>query len=85
MFAVGDVPVLRVQKFQDIETVVTLGHIDFGGDMMAVWRANVMQMSRFCAQNLVFCPPSQQHLISLSKILYLYFNIQFKCTWKVSE
>jgi len=41
VFAVGGIPVLRVQNFQDIETVVTLGHNDFGGDMMAVWQANV--------------------------------------------
>jgi hypothetical protein len=27
VFAVGDVPVLRVRKYQDIETVVTLGHL----------------------------------------------------------
>ena len=36
MFAVGGDPVLRVQKYQDIETVVTLGHDDFGWKMMTV-------------------------------------------------
>ncbi|EDR05992.1 uncharacterized protein LACBIDRAFT_294734 [Laccaria bicolor S238N-H82] len=36
MFAVGGDPVLRVQKYQDIETVVTPDHKDFGWTMMTM-------------------------------------------------
>jgi len=65
VFTVGGVPILRVQKYQEFETVVTLGDNEFGWEMMTVWLANVTQMSCFCKQNLVFCPPSQQQFTSL--------------------
>jgi hypothetical protein len=38
---------LRVQKYQEIETRVTLGHNDFGSWMVKIWQDNVTQMSRF--------------------------------------
>jgi len=77
MFTVRGVPVLRVQKLQEIETVN-----DFGWE---VWWVNVTQMSCFCKENLVFCPPSQYHFIPLSINLYLNSDISFKCIWKVLE
>ena len=47
VFAVRGVPMLRVQKYQEIETYVTLGNDDFGWWMMTIWQVNVMQMSHF--------------------------------------
>ena len=47
VLAVGGVPMLRVQEYQEIETPVTLGNDDFGWWMMTIWQANVTQMSRF--------------------------------------
>ena len=47
VFAVGGVPMLRVQKYQEIETHVTLGNDNFGWWMMTIWQVNVTQMSHF--------------------------------------
>ena len=68
MFAVGGDPILRVQKYHNIETVVMLGHNGFGWKMMTVWRAYVMQMSRFqsCLRAKFCILPSRPIALHLS-------------------
>ena len=53
----------------------------FGGRMSCKCHA----FRAVCEQNFVFCPPAQQHFISLSKTLCLNSYISFKCSWKVLE
>ena len=47
VFAVRGILVLRVQKYQEIETCVMLGNNDFSWWMMAILQANFTLMSHF--------------------------------------
>ena len=82
VFAVGGVPMLRVQKYQEIETMT----------LADVWWQFGRWMSRKChifqavwKQNLVFCPSWKQSFISLSINLYTNFSMSYKCTCKSLE